>query len=206
MRQKMIDLTVEDDLVDLTNSGNDSDQDNNITNINAKKRKVNNIAARGIQKINVVAREDDDILIDISNEAKIALNRTHRIRGASSSSKLNQKETYSSSLDDRHSKKQKHAIDYDHSTSEDEVTFLSENNSVRSEALVSWEKMKAKSPLNYRNKSIDNLMKLTGLEFVKKAFLKQFNVINLCFEQGSSGPYNLNTRFEGNPGILEALV
>lgn len=199
----MIDLSVEDDLVDLTNNVNDSDQNNNITSMNRKKRKV---TAMEIQKINVVTRENHDKLIDISDEAEIVLNRTHRIRGASSLSKLNQKENYSSSLDDRHSKIHEHAIENDHGISDDEVTFLSENNSVRSEALVSWEKMKAKFPLNYRNKSIDNLMKLTGLEFVEKAFLKQFYVINLCFEQGSLGPYNLNTRFEGNPGILEALL
>jgi hypothetical protein len=93
----------------------------------------------------------------------------------------------------------------------EKIVLAPKNASGRSEALESWENMKAKSPidkliqyvglLKSPSESIDNLMKLTGLEIVKKAFLKQFNVIGLSFEQGSSGPFNLNTRFEGNPGI-----
>lgn len=88
---------------------------------------------------------------------------------------------------------------------------VSKTTSGRSEASEAWEKMKAKSPTDELlqdiglekspSESLDNLMKLTGLEAVKKAFLKQFSVIGLSFEQGSSGPFNLNTRFEGNPGI-----
>lgn len=87
---------------------------------------------------------------------------------------------------------------------------VSKTTSGRSEALEAWQKMKAKSATDKLiqdigledspSESIDNLMKLTGLEAVKKAFLKQFSVIGLSFEQGSSGPFNLNTRFEGNPG------
>jgi hypothetical protein len=91
------------------------------------------------------------------------------------------------------------------------IILAPKNASGRSEALVSWETIKGKYSidkliqyvglLKFPSESIDNLMKSTGLEIVKKAFLKQFSAIGLSFEQGSSGPFNLNTRFKGNPGI-----
>lgn len=75
-----------------------------------------------------------------------------------------------------------------------------------SEALASWISAKAKVPIidgqaKSPSESLDNLMKLTGLEKVKKAFLDQYHLIGISFEQGSSGPSNLNTVFSGNPGI-----
>lgn len=81
---------------------------------------------------------------------------------------------------------------------------------IQDNASNEWENSKIyiKNNINYsfeKSPSIamDKLMKLTGLESIKKQFMSEFNRINLSKEQGISfDSCNYNTRCDGNPGII----
>lgn len=80
-----------------------------------------------------------------------------------------------------------------------------ENGSMLSESQTRWKNIvdaESKSP----SPSLDIIMKMIGLESIKKELIAQYNRVTIANKAGFEKASNYNTRFDGNPGTGKTTV